>query len=124
MLPNPQEAADLVTFAEEILNGKLHFSCSDVLCVTTYVLSAKKPLPVCPETVTRSKREEQKNDKNGNYKAFCVTHKREKLKCRNRCRAGTLSNMGGNWEISKKLQNEEDGIFWPDTGGAVGDLGF
>ena len=25
MWPNPQEAADLVTFTEEILNGKLHF---------------------------------------------------------------------------------------------------
>ena len=28
MLPNLQEAADLVTFSEEILNGKLHFLCS------------------------------------------------------------------------------------------------
>ena len=28
MLPNPQETADLVTFTEEILNGKLHFLCS------------------------------------------------------------------------------------------------
>ena len=25
MWPNPQETADLVTFAEEIFNGKLHF---------------------------------------------------------------------------------------------------
>ena len=25
MWPNPQEIADLVTFTEEILNGKLHF---------------------------------------------------------------------------------------------------
>ena len=25
---NPQETADLVTFTEEILNGKLHFSCN------------------------------------------------------------------------------------------------
>ena len=25
MLPNVQETVDLVTFAEEILNGKLHF---------------------------------------------------------------------------------------------------
>ena len=29
MWPNPQFPADLVTFAEEILNGKLHFLCSD-----------------------------------------------------------------------------------------------
>ena len=28
MSPNPQETADLVTFTEEILNGKLHFLCS------------------------------------------------------------------------------------------------
>ena len=28
MLSNLQEAADLVTFTEEILNGKLHFLCS------------------------------------------------------------------------------------------------
>ena len=28
MKPNPQETADLVTFIEEILNGKLHFLCS------------------------------------------------------------------------------------------------
>ena len=28
MWPNAQETADLVTFTEEILNGKLHFSCS------------------------------------------------------------------------------------------------
>ena len=28
MRPNPQESADLVTFTEEILNGKLHFLCS------------------------------------------------------------------------------------------------
>ena len=29
MPPNPQFLADLVTFTEEILNGKLHFLCSD-----------------------------------------------------------------------------------------------
>ena len=28
MSPNPQKAADLVTFIEEILNGKFHFLCS------------------------------------------------------------------------------------------------
>ena len=32
MQPNPQFPADLVTFTEEILNGKLHFLCS-VKCV-------------------------------------------------------------------------------------------
>ena len=30
MWPNPQIPADLVTFTEEILNGKLHFLCSVV----------------------------------------------------------------------------------------------
>ena len=29
MLPNPQETADLVTLTEEILNGKIHFLCSE-----------------------------------------------------------------------------------------------
>ena len=29
MWPNPQENADLVTFTEEVLNGKLHFLRSD-----------------------------------------------------------------------------------------------
>ena len=28
MWPNPQFPADLVTFSEEIFNGKLHFLCS------------------------------------------------------------------------------------------------
>ena len=35
MWPNPQEAADFVTFTEEILNGKLHILSS----VTIYVFS-------------------------------------------------------------------------------------
>ena len=34
MWPNPQETADLVTFTEEFLNGKLFFLCSD--CVITF----------------------------------------------------------------------------------------
>ena len=29
MSPNPQIPADLVTFTEEILNGILHFLCSE-----------------------------------------------------------------------------------------------
>ena len=31
MRRNPQETADLVTFTEEILDGKLHFLCSGIL---------------------------------------------------------------------------------------------
>ena len=29
MCPNPQETVDLTTFTEKILNGKIHFLCSD-----------------------------------------------------------------------------------------------
>ena len=31
MWPNPQETADLVTFTEEILNGKVHFLWKQIL---------------------------------------------------------------------------------------------
>ena len=31
MRPNPQETANLVTFTEEILNGKLRFLCMDCI---------------------------------------------------------------------------------------------
>ena len=30
-LTNPQETVDLVKFTEEILNGKLHFLCSELI---------------------------------------------------------------------------------------------
>ena len=30
MWPNPQDTADLVAFTGEILDGKLHFLCSDI----------------------------------------------------------------------------------------------
>ena len=30
MWPDPQETADLITFTEKILNGKLHFLCSKI----------------------------------------------------------------------------------------------
>ena len=33
MWPNPRETADLVTFTEKFLNGKLHFLCSDSIWV-------------------------------------------------------------------------------------------
>ena len=38
MLPNPQEAADLVTFTEEILNGKLNFLCSELSILVVWSL--------------------------------------------------------------------------------------
>ena len=34
MWPNPLFPEDLVTFTEEILNGKLHFLCSEILSIT------------------------------------------------------------------------------------------
>ena len=35
MWPHPQETADLVTFTEEVLDGKLHFLCSVVFIQTS-----------------------------------------------------------------------------------------
>ena len=35
MSPNPQFPADLVTFTEEFLNGKLHFLCSELKNTST-----------------------------------------------------------------------------------------
>ena len=35
MWPNPQESADLVTLTEEILNGKVHFLCSETMHKTS-----------------------------------------------------------------------------------------
>ena len=37
MLPNPQFPVDLVTFTEEMLNGKLHFLCNDIVKSTSLV---------------------------------------------------------------------------------------
>ena len=50
MWPNPQFSADLVTFTEEIVNGKLYFSCSDCHKKTLDLSSnvcivSKRPLP-------------------------------------------------------------------------------
>ena len=39
MGPNPQETADLVTFTEDILNGKLHFLCSEEVRSWKHVVS-------------------------------------------------------------------------------------
>ena len=36
MWQNPQETADLITFTEEILNGKLYFLCSETATTTRY----------------------------------------------------------------------------------------
>ena len=39
MCPNLQFPADLVTFTEEILNGKLHFLCNEGSFIITYVFN-------------------------------------------------------------------------------------
>ena len=38
MWPDPERTSDLVTFAEEILSGKLHFLCSDVWLIYFFTL--------------------------------------------------------------------------------------
>ena len=42
MRPDPQETADLVTFTEEIFNGKLHFLCSVLGCRFSFKVYVKK----------------------------------------------------------------------------------
>ena len=39
MWPNPLETADLVTFTEEILNGKLQFLCSVGLSIIEWYIA-------------------------------------------------------------------------------------
>ena len=41
MWPNPQGTADLVTFTEEILNGKLHFLCVKFLKISALKVAQK-----------------------------------------------------------------------------------
>ena len=41
MRPNPQFPSDLVTFTEEILNGKFYFLCSDVKTVLKLLLTIR-----------------------------------------------------------------------------------
>ena len=36
MLPNPQKTVDLVTFTEEILNGKLHFCAVNIVATQKF----------------------------------------------------------------------------------------
>ena len=47
MWPNPQKTTDLVTFTEEILNGKLHFLCS---VFSGKVLSKKSVQTTCKKS--------------------------------------------------------------------------
>ena len=56
MWPNPQETVDLVTFTEEILNGKLHFLCSDsnvnIKTLTTFAKSSTWDAWLCPKSAS------------------------------------------------------------------------
>ena len=45
MWPNPQFSADLATFTEEILNGKLHFLCSVCDCLINITSNLQLELP-------------------------------------------------------------------------------
>ena len=42
MWPNPQFPVDFVTFTKEILNGKLHFLCSDNISINDLILLFEK----------------------------------------------------------------------------------
>ena len=51
MWPNPEETSDLVTFTEEIFNGKLNFLCNvrylifrDQISVRVYLLPCQKSM--------------------------------------------------------------------------------
>ena len=45
MWPNQSENVDLTTFTEEILNGKLHFSCSVNACFKS-IIDAKDGIEI------------------------------------------------------------------------------
>ena len=47
MQPNQLEIADLVTFTEEILNGKLHFLCSACTSVAIRALTSQNTIFCC-----------------------------------------------------------------------------
>ena len=67
MWPNPQFPADLVTFTEEILNGKLHFLCSGYSNTnnkdpeTITLLSQEDVFDECIETLKTSCKTVHKN---------------------------------------------------------------
>ena len=46
MWPNLQETADLVTFTEKILNGKLHFLCRDNLSLSQTIRTSEQILVI------------------------------------------------------------------------------
>ena len=41
MWPNPQKTADLITFTEEILNGKFDFLCSEISYIVFHFISKR-----------------------------------------------------------------------------------
>ena len=54
MWPNPQFPADLATFNEEILNGKLHFLCS-LTSESYFTISAAKPVNIIQQNINFKK---------------------------------------------------------------------
>ena len=61
MWPNPQFLTDLVTFTEEILNGKLHFLCSVLTSISSEIEVSKSPY-----SVEMRENAKQKNSEYGN----------------------------------------------------------
>ena len=60
MWPNPQFPADLVTYTEEIHNGKLHFSCSFILYPASIYLfkvnneNTRAVCKICPKLTIKT----------------------------------------------------------------------
>ena len=63
MRPNPQETADLVSFTEEIFNGKLHFLCSDSIIGILLIQKVKLIIQKTDAHMKCTKRKPSENHK-------------------------------------------------------------
>ena len=61
MGPNPQETVDLVTFTEDILNGKLHFLCSVLVIKCPFSKPRRNKVPSTGEVITNPSLATNKN---------------------------------------------------------------
>ena len=61
MGPNPQETVDLVTFTEDILNGKLHFLCSVSIIKCPFSKPKRNEMPSTGEVITNPSLATNKN---------------------------------------------------------------
>ena len=59
MWPNPKETADLVTFTEEILNGKLHFLCGVIVKAMFNKWIKSKKIIICSKHIISMKRQSE-----------------------------------------------------------------